>query len=78
MMPTRVPDFFIRFLTEPGDLVVDTFGGTGKTALAAERLGRRWAMAEKMLQYIRGSATHFEQFEGFQMNPALEEVRYAA
>jgi DNA modification methylase len=78
MMPTLLPEFFIEFLTEPGDLVVDMFGGTGKTALAAERLGRRWAMAEKMLQYIRGAATHFEEFDGFLMNPALEAVRYAA
>ncbi len=78
MMPTRIPEFFIKFLTEPGDLVVDPFGGTGKTALAAERLGRRWAMAEKMLQYIRGAATHFEQFDGYSLNPLLESVKYAA
>lgn len=65
MQPTSIPDFFIRFLTEPGELVVDLFGGTAKTGLAAERLGRRWLVTEWMLSYLRGGAEHFAMKPGF-------------
>lgn len=74
MQPTDIPDFFIRFLTEPGDLVVDPFGGTIRTGLAAERLGRRWLVTEWILQYIRGAAELFRGFSGFEMHPALASV----
>lgn len=71
MQPTEIPDFFIRFLTEPGELVVDLFGGTIRTGLAAERLGRRWLVTEWILQYIRGAAELFRDYPGFGINPAL-------
>lgn len=74
MQPTSIPDFFIRLLTEPGELVVDNFGGTIRTGLAAERLGRRWLVTEWMLQYIRGAAELFRDFPGFMLNPALATV----
>jgi site-specific DNA-methyltransferase (adenine-specific) len=44
--PVALPAFFIKLLSEPGQLVVDPFGGTGTTALAAEQLGRRWIVSE--------------------------------
>lgn len=44
--PVALPSFFIKLLTKPGQLVVDPFGGTGTTGLAAELLGRRWLVAE--------------------------------
>lgn len=44
--PITLPTFFINLLTMPGQLVVDPFGGTGTTALAAEQLGRRWLVSE--------------------------------
>ncbi|CAG2159727.1 DNA-methyltransferase [Cupriavidus numazuensis] len=72
MQPTAIPDFFIRFLSEPGDLVVDPFGGTIRTGLAAERLGRRWLVTEWILQYVRGGAELFRQANGFNLHPALQ------
>jgi DNA modification methylase len=44
--PLELPTFFIKLLTKPGQLVVDPFGGTGTTALAAEKLERRWLVTE--------------------------------
>ncbi len=38
--PEWLPDFFIRLFTDPGDLVVDPFSGSGTTARVAVRLGR--------------------------------------
>jgi DNA modification methylase len=44
--PTTIPDFFIRLLTKPNQLVFDPFAGTGTTGVAAERLGRQWLLTE--------------------------------
>ncbi len=44
--PIQLPSFFIRLLTQPGQLVFDPFAGTGTTALAAEQSGRRWIVTE--------------------------------
>jgi DNA modification methylase len=49
--PVALPDFFIRLLTRPGDLVVDPFAGTCTTAVAAEQHGRRWLVAELDASY---------------------------
>jgi len=67
MFPTDLPEFFIRYLTNPGQLVADQFGGTGKTALAAEKLGRRWIITEKIYQYLRGGAELFRNCKGFSL-----------
>ena len=44
--PVSLPSFFIRLLTMPGQLVVDPFGGSGTTGVAAEVLGRKWILTE--------------------------------
>lgn len=44
--PVELPSFFIKLLTEPGQLVFDPFGGTCTTAVAAQGLGRRWLLTE--------------------------------
>ena len=36
----------VAFASNPGDLVVDPFAGTGTTLYAAEKLGRRWIGAD--------------------------------
>ena len=50
--PLKLPTFFIRLLTEPGQLVFDPFAGTCTTPLAAELLGRRWLATEIDPQYV--------------------------
>ena len=71
MFPTSIPDFFIRFLTEPGELVVDPFSGSGKVGLAAERLGRKWMLTEIILEYAKLSSELFKSFLDFELFPAL-------
>lgn len=44
--PLALPDFFIRLLTQQGQLVFDPFAGTGTTGVAAEKLERRWLLTE--------------------------------
>jgi len=38
--PVSMPDFFIRVLTDPGDVVFDPFMGSGSTMVASAALGR--------------------------------------
>jgi len=68
MMPTAVPDFWVRLLTDVDDLVVDPFGGTVRTGLAAERLGRRWIVTEWIREYLQGAASLFRNNAGFACN----------
>ena len=51
--PIGLPDFFIRLMTKEGDVVVDTFLGSGTTALAAVKLGRQYLGIERDEEYIR-------------------------
>ncbi|GIW78977.1 MAG: methyltransferase [Gemmatales bacterium] len=57
--PDAVPDFFIRFLTEPGQLVVDPFAGSNVTGYVAESLNRRWIAIEINADYVSGSRLRF-------------------
>lgn len=70
-MPLALASFLIEFLSEPGDLIVDPFGGSFTTAKAAERLGRRWLSSECMLEYVLGGATRFYDAPGFRQNLLL-------
>jgi len=58
-MPMELAQFFIRLLTEPGDLVLDPFAGTNTTGAAAEALGRYWLGIEAENKYIEGSKGRF-------------------
>lgn len=59
-MPLALADFMVRYLSEPGDLVVDPFGGWGTTGFAAEANGRRWLTTEKHLEYVLGTQLRFQ------------------
>lgn len=57
--PQKLPAFFINFLTEPGDTVLDIFSGSNTTGAAAEAATRRWIAFEKNLEYLAASAFRF-------------------
>lgn len=65
--PPELPERVIGFLTPPGGLVADLFSGSGETAAAAERLGRRWIACDLSLTYVRGSSFHFECSPGYRV-----------
>lgn len=57
--PAKLPEFFIRFLTDPGDLVVDIFAGSNTTGAVANGLGRRWLSFETERDYVAASVFRF-------------------
>lgn len=57
--PGKLPEFFIRFLTDPGDTVLDIFAGSNTTGEVAEREGRRWLAFEERADYVATSAFRF-------------------
>ena len=60
--PKKLPDFFIRFLTEPDDLVLDIFAGSNTTGEAAEDNQRKWISFEIKREYVAASALRFVDF----------------
>jgi len=57
--PQKLPEFFIKFLTDPGDVVLDIFAGSNTTGAAAEKLNRRWIAFEINQIYLAASALRF-------------------
>jgi site-specific DNA-methyltransferase (cytosine-N4-specific) len=57
--PRALPEFFIRFLTEPGQIVLDPFMGSNVTGQVAELLERRWIGVEINADYVAGSRFRF-------------------
>lgn len=60
--PSQLPEYFIRFLTEPGDLVVDPFAGSCVTGAVAEALGRKWICCDMSEEYLQGAMSRFTPF----------------
>ncbi|MEW5988555.1 MAG: site-specific DNA-methyltransferase [Chloroflexota bacterium] len=50
--PVELPQRVIRLLTEPGDTVLDCFMGSGTTAVAAVREGRRYIGIDLLEKYV--------------------------
>lgn len=61
--PSKLPEFFIKFLTEEDDIVLDIFGGSNTTGWTAEQLGRRWLTFESDHQYLAASAFRFLDYD---------------
>lgn len=45
--PERLLQRIIRISTDPGDLVLDCFAGSGTTSAVAQKMGRRWVTVER-------------------------------
>jgi site-specific DNA-methyltransferase (cytosine-N4-specific) len=57
--PAKLPEFFIKYLTVPGDLVVDIFAGSNTTGQVAEALDRKWLAFEPSREYLAALAFRF-------------------
>jgi len=57
--PSELPRFFINFLTDEDDLVLDPFAGSNTTGYVAESLDRRWIAMEISPEYLEDSRLRF-------------------
>lgn len=57
--PSKLPEFFIRFLTDPEDIVIDIFSGSNTTGFVAEKERRNWCAFDLDIDYIAASAFRF-------------------
>lgn len=58
-MPHQIPEFFIKMLTQPQDIVLDCFAGSNTTGYCADILDRRWISIEANKEYYQGSKYRF-------------------
>jgi site-specific DNA-methyltransferase (cytosine-N4-specific) len=65
-MPARPANFWIRFTTDPGDVVADPFGGSLQVAAQAEALGRHFFTSDYTLEYLRGGTSRFHDAPGYE------------
>ena len=61
--PRDLPTFFVRFLTDPGDYVLDIFAGSNMTGRVAEDLDREWLAFEYQEKYLETSKLRFTPME---------------
>jgi DNA modification methylase len=53
--PRQLPEFFVKFLTDRGDLVLDPFSGSNMTGWVAENERRKWIAFEMSPDYVENS-----------------------
>lgn len=64
-MPLELAVKLVKYLTEPGDLVVDPCAGSLTSGKASELTGRRWLVTDKIREYVMGGSSRFEKADGF-------------
>ena len=69
--PPAFPDFFMNFLTDPGDVVLDPFAGSNTTGFAAECLSRTWLAFELREDYLEGSMLRFGEPDEASLFPGV-------
>lgn len=76
--PTQKPEALLKRIllatTNPGDLVLDPFFGTGTTGAIAQHLGRRWIGIESNKQYAQSARLRIAHMKTVP-SPALETMR---
>ncbi|MEO1763973.1 MAG: site-specific DNA-methyltransferase [Cyanobacteria bacterium J06629_18] len=58
--PSGFAEFFIKFLTDENDIVLDPFAGSNTTGFVAETLQRYWMSFEINENYLMGSKYRFD------------------
>ena len=68
-MPEQLLGRIVRVSSNPGDVVLDPFAGSGTTLAVAKKLGRRWIGCELSEEYVRAAT---ERLNGVVDGAALD------
>ena len=66
MKPVELVERAVRNSSRPGQLVLDPFGGSGTTLIAAEKAQRRAALIELDPQYVDVIVRRWQEWSGKQ------------
>jgi DNA modification methylase len=64
MKPVALIERMLKNNARPGDIILDSFGGSGSTLIAAERLGMCARLSELSPAYCDVIVSRYEQFTG--------------
>ncbi|MDZ4831488.1 MAG: site-specific DNA-methyltransferase [Phycisphaerae bacterium] len=67
--PAVLPEFFMKFLTDFDDVVLDPFAGSNTTGMVAEKLDRRWLAFELDGTYLEASKFRFSEVKSAAVRP---------
>jgi len=74
--PTQKPEELLRRIvlasSNPGDLVIDPFWGSGTTAVVAEQLKRKWKGCDISLEYCQWAVRRIELVEDWPVEKWIE------
>ena len=74
--PTQKPEELLRKIvlasSNPGDMIIDPFLGSGTTAVTAEQLGRRWKGCDLSIEYCQWAAQRIESVEDWSVEKWIE------
>ena len=74
--PTQKPEELVRKIvfasSNPDDLVIDPFLGSGTTAVVAEQLKRKWLGCDLSPEYCQWAAERIERVEGWPIEKWIE------
>lgn len=71
VFPVQLPEFFIKLFTDEGDNVLDPFGGSGSTAIAAELNKRNVVSIDNQSKYIEIA---WQRLEALKNDPIRERT----
>jgi len=73
--PSALPKFFVEFLTEPDDYVIDIFSGSNTTGRVCEDTKQKWLSIDNSLDYASLSAVRFmEGFSNAEMEGRIQKM----
>jgi DNA modification methylase len=68
-MPEQLLGRIVRVSSNPGDVVLDPFAGSGTTLAVAKKLGRQWLGCELSAEYVRAAT---ERLDAIQAGESLD------
>ena len=70
--PTEILEYFIELCSNPGDIILDTFAGSGSTGIAAKNTGRNCILVERDPKMFAKMSERFDTTSGLNTNLFIE------